>query len=111
MVDLNAPFDSVRGMAETTIEKTREAVDMCLKQGQAAQAGTLDASRKAADYLEANVRATFDFASQLVKAKDIGEVTSLHRAFLQTQMEQAKAQMQQIGASVASSASAFRPKD
>ena len=110
MVEMKAPFDNVRGMAQMTLDKTREAVDVYLKQSQAAQAGTLDASRKAADYLESNVRATFDFASQLVQAKDIGEITSLHRAFLQSQMEQAKTQMQEIGSSVASTTAAFRPK-
>jgi hypothetical protein len=110
MVDMKAPFDNVRGMAQMTLDKTREAVDSYLKQSQAAQAGTLEASRKAADYLETNVRATFEFASQLVQAKDITEVTSLHRAFLQAQMDQAKAQMQEIGSSVAATASAFRPK-
>ena len=110
MVDMNASFDSARGMAQMTLDKTREAFDVYLKQGQAAQAGTLDASRKAADYLEANVRSAFEFASRLVQAKDLGEVNSLHRDFLQTQMDQAKAQMQEIGTSVAAGAAAFRPK-
>jgi hypothetical protein len=110
MADTTIPFDNVRTMAQMTLDKTREAVDVYLKQTQAAQAGTVEASRKAADYLEANVRATFDFANQLVNAKDISEVTSLHRSFLQQQMEQAKAQMQEIGSTVASGATAFTGK-
>ncbi len=122
MTDTKAPFENVRGMAEMTLDKAREAVDLYFEQAErlyqkaettteTAQAGTREAGRKAADYLKNNVQATFDYANRLVRAKDLGEVTALHQSFLKAQMEQAKAQLEEIGTKVASGATAFRPKD
>jgi phasin family protein len=64
---------------------------------QAAQASAHNMNQNVWAAAEANINATFDFAQQLVRAKDPQEVVALQQKFLQQQFERMKGQMQEIG--------------
>jgi phasin len=100
--------ENVRQAAETTIAQAKQAVDRYLHQAtnlqekvgssvQAAQVGARDMNQNVWAAAEANINATFDFAQQLVRAKDPQEVVTLQQKFLQQQLERMKGQMQEIG--------------
>ena len=100
--------EQVRQAAETTLAQAKQAVDQYLHQAtnlqekvessvQAAQASTRTMNQSVWAAAEANINATFDFAQQLVRAKDPQEVVALQQKFLQQQFEQMKGQMQEIG--------------
>jgi phasin len=100
--------ENVRQAAETTIAQAKQAVDQYLHQAtnlqekvgssvQAAQASASSMNQSVWAAAEANINATFDFAQQLVRAKDPQEVVALQQKFLQQQLERMKGQMQEIG--------------
>jgi phasin len=100
--------ENVRQAAETTIAQAKQAVDQYLHQAtnlqekvgssvQAAQASASSMNQSVWAAAEANINATFDFAQQLVRAKDPQEVVTLQQKFLQQQLERMKGQMQEIG--------------
>lgn len=107
--------EAVRQAAETTLAQAKQAVDQYLQQAknlqdkvessvQAAQAGARDMNRNVLAAAEANIKATFDFAQQLVRAKDPQEMAALQQTFLQQQFERVKAQMQEVGGGAARAA-------
>ena len=107
---------SMREVAEQSVSQARRALEeymsaaqraMTAVEGttQAAQAGMRDASRKAVEYAETNVGATFDFAERLVRAQDMREIVALQQEFLRTQMERFGAQMRELGDLAARTAS------
>ena len=63
----------------------------------AAQSGTREINRKAIGFAEKNVNAAFDFAQQLVRAKDPKEIVRLQQEFLRRQVEQMSSQMKELG--------------
>ena len=63
----------------------------------AAQSGTREINRKAIGFAEKNVNAAFDFAQQLVRAKDPKEIVQLQQEFLKRQVEQMSGQMKELG--------------
>jgi hypothetical protein len=98
------------------LAKAKEAVDQYLKEAtrvfsavdttaQATQEGARDMTRKAVSHAEANIAAAFDFAQQLVKAKDPQEFLKLQQAFVQKQAESLGAQLREFGSAVATTAS------
>jgi phasin len=117
--------DSVRQAAESTLTQAKQAVDQYLRQAtnlqqkvessvQAAQASARDMNQKALEAAEANINATFEFAQQLVRAKEPQEVVTLQQQFLQQQFERIAAQMQDIGGTASRTAAdvsaASRPR-
>jgi phasin len=78
------------------------------------QAGARDINRKAFDFAETNVKATLDFAQQLVRAKDPKEIVQLQQDFLKGQVEQMNGQMRELGQQATQTAqaasAAARPK-
>jgi phasin len=107
--------ENVRQAAETTLTQAKQAMDQYLRQAanlqekvessvQAARAGARDMNQKVLAAAEANIDATFDFAQQLVRAKDLQEIVALQQQFLQQQLERINAQMQEIGDAAKSTA-------
>ena len=115
----------VRQVAETTLSQARQAVDQYMREAtrlygameasaDAAQSGTREVNRKAIGFAETNVNATFDFAQQLVRAKDPKEIVRLQQEFLKRQVEQMSSQMKELGEQATQTAqsagAAARPK-
>jgi phasin len=111
-----AMSQGMRNAAETTLEKAQEAVTRYMKEAtkvfsavdstaQATQAGARDMTQKAAAYAETNIAAAFDFARQLLHAKDPQEFLKLQQSFVQKQAESLGAQIREMGTTVAGAAS------
>ncbi|SDR60514.1 Phasin protein [Rhizobiales bacterium GAS191] len=117
----DAMSQGMRTAAETTLAKAKEAVDQYMKEAtrvfaaadttaQATQAGARDMTQKAVSNAEANIAAAFDFAAQLVKAKDPQEFLKLQQAFVKQQAENLGAQMREMGSAVANVAAKAKGK-
>ncbi len=102
------PAQGVRQTAEATLSQARQAVDQYIREttrlhgtieasANAAQSGTREINRKAIGFAETNVNAAFDFAQQLVRAKDPKEIVQLQQEFLKRQVEQMSSQMKELG--------------
>jgi phasin family protein len=111
-----AMSQGVRNAAETTLAKAQEAVTQYMKEAtrvfsavdstaQATQAGARDVTQKAVGYAETNIAAVFDFARQLLHAKDPQEFLKLQQGFVQKQAESLGAQIREMGSTVAGTAS------
>jgi hypothetical protein len=111
-----AMSQSMRNAAETTLAKAQEAVTQYMKEAtrvfsavdssaQATQAGARDMTQKAVNYAETNIAAAFDFARQLLNAKDPQEFLKVQQGFVQKQAESLGAQIREMGSSVAGAAS------
>jgi phasin len=99
----------VREMAEKSVDQAKKAFDGFMQQahkaittieGQASavQAGTKDFNTKAMSFAEANVAASFAFAQQLLKAKDVNEVVRLQSEYMQEQLRSFGEQAKELGA-------------
>ena len=119
------PAQGVRQAAENTLSQARQAVDQYMREAtrlygtleasaDRAQSGTREINRKAIGFAEKNVNATFDFAQQLVRAKDPKEIVQLQHEFLRRQVEQMSSQMKELGENATQTAqsatAAARPK-
>ena len=119
------PAQGVRQAAENTLSQARQAVDQYMREAtrlygtleasaDRAQSGTRDINRKAIGFAETNVNAAFDFAQQLVRAKDPKEIVQLQQDFLKQQVEQMNSQMRELGQQATQTAqaasAAARPK-
>jgi phasin len=101
----------VREFAEKTVEQARKAFDgyVAAAQKAAAQteaaaenaaAGVKDVSSKAISYAEANVKAAFDLAENLVKAKDPKEILAIQSEYLKAQVAAVQEQTKALGEAV-----------
>ena len=118
------PAQGVRQAAENMLSQAKQAVDQYMREAtrlygaaeasaEVAQSGTREINRKAIGFAETNVSATFDFAQQLVRAKDPKEIVQLQQEFLRRQVEQMSSQMKERGENAtqtAQSAGAARPQ-
>jgi phasin family protein len=99
--------EHVRQAAETRIAQAKQAIDQCLRQvtnlqekvetsAQSVQAGARTMNQTVLAAAEANINASFDFAQQLVRAKDPQEIVTLQQTFLQQQLERLKDQIEEV---------------
>jgi phasin len=112
MTNLNLEIPAeVRDFAEKTVDQARKAFDGFVTAAQkaseqteaaaeSATAGAKELSAKAIGYAEANVKAAFDFAESLIKAKDPKEYLAIHSEYLKTQVAAAQEQAKIIGEAV-----------
>ncbi|HEY2530050.1 MAG TPA: phasin family protein [Xanthobacteraceae bacterium] len=99
----------MRAIAEQSVTQARKAFDSFIQaasravgqQAQAARSGATEIAHKSMEYAEQNVAATFDFAENLMRAKDVAEVMGLQSQYLSRQMQALSAQVQEVGQSAA----------
>jgi hypothetical protein len=86
----------MRALAEKSVEQARQAFEAFMtaasqaasaagKQIQGAQAGAKEVGDLAIRFAENNITASFEFAEQLVRAKDAEEVVAAHAEFVKRQ--------------------------
>src|SRR3954454_7843009 len=115
----------VRQAAESTLAQAKQAIDQYIQKArhldgnmetsaEAAQSGAREINSKAVGLAEKNINAAFDFAQQLVRAKDPKEIVQLQQDFVKQQVEQLSGQMEELGEHVTrtarSASAAERPK-
>jgi phasin len=98
----------MRAFAEKSVEQARQAFDgfisaaqraMSAFEGQAetARLGARDVTEKAMSFAQRNITGSFDFARQLVQAKDVEEVLKLQADYIKTQMQVLAEQAKELG--------------
>lgn len=87
-------FDGFVGAAQRTVAAMEGS-------GETVQSGARGVGRKAIEFAEANVAASFAFAQRLVRATDMVEVMRIQAEFLEKQMAAMNAQAQELGATLA----------
>jgi phasin len=100
----------MRAIAAKTVEQAKQAVEGFISAAQrtvstfegkaeAARKGAKDVGQMAMTYAEQNLASSFDFAQQLVRAKDVQEMLELHASYVRTQMQVLAEQAKEIGES------------
>lgn len=105
----------MRAFAEKSVEQARQAFDGFISaahqavstiEGQAhtARQGAKDVTEKAMTFAEQNVASSFEFAQQLVRAKDIRDVMKLQADYIKRQMQAFSEQAKELGESTTKAA-------
>jgi phasin len=105
--DFQIPSE-MRSFAEQSVTQAQKAFDGLMTaaqsavstlEGQAAtaQAGAKDVQRKAVAFAEHNVDTSFDFARQLLTAKDTGEMVKLYAEYVGKQIQALTEQARELG--------------
>ncbi|MCB1441476.1 MAG: phasin [Methyloceanibacter sp.] len=111
--------ESVRAMAENTVNQTREAyergkealdesIDALERSFDAAGQGATAFNRKLIDIAQRNLNSGFDFAKSLAGAKTFAEIMELQSAFIRNQFEvfaSQAAEVQELTKKIATDAS------
>lgn len=99
---------AVRQMAEQNIEQTRQAysqfmmlaqqAQMMMVQGQGDGVKTaVDAQGKAMRMAQENIEANFRFATELARARDIGEYAAIQQRYAEGQVKAFQQQTEELG--------------
>src|SRR6266511_1862716 len=105
----------MRAFAEKSVEQARQAFDgfisaahqaMSTFEGQAetARKGARDVTDKAITFAEQNIASAFEFAQDLVRAKDIQDVLRLQAEYVRRQMQALTEQAKELGESTSKAA-------
>lgn len=100
-MDHMKPFEvpaDMRKFAEQSVEQARQAFDRFISaaheavadfegRAQTARSGAMDVGGRAMSFAERNMAASFEFAQQLVKAKDVQEVIRLQTEYVKAQVQ------------------------
>lgn len=86
---------------EGYIQATNQVVGQMQGRAQAAHSGAGEIAHKSMEYAERSVAATFEFAQQLMRAKDATEVMGLQSEYLTRQMQALSTQVAELGQSAA----------
>ncbi|HEV7598847.1 MAG TPA: phasin family protein [Bradyrhizobium sp.] len=105
---INEQAEKMREMAQTTLDKAKDAVSKYMAETQkmrekadsgvrATYSGVKEMNEKAVAYAEANVAAGFELAQKLLQAKDPQEMGTIYQNHLKEQMEKLSAQFREFG--------------
>ena len=112
----------VREMAEKGVEQARkaydefasaasEAVSKVETSAETVRTGAADLNKKALEATEESMNASFDLATNLVKAKDIQEVLELQTKYVQSQMQRFGEVARELGEAASKTAVDATKKD
>jgi hypothetical protein len=104
----NEQSEKMREIAQTTLDKARDAISKYMSESQklrertdssvrASYSTALEMNEKAVAFAEANVNSGFELAQRLLQAKDPQEMGSIYQSHLKEQMEKMNAQFQELG--------------
>ena len=105
---INEQAEKMREMAQTTLDKAKEAVSKYMTESQklrekadsgvrATYSTAREMNDKAVAFAEANVAAGFELAQKLLQAKDPQEMGAVYQSYLKEQMEKMTAQFRELG--------------
>ena len=108
---INEQAEKMREMAQTTLDKAKEAVSKYMAESQklrekadsgvrASYSSVKELNEKAVAFAEANVNAGFDLAQRLLRAKDPQEMGTIYQDHLKEQMEKMNAQFRELGSAL-----------
>lgn len=105
---INEQAEKMREMAQTTLDKAKEAVSKYMTESQklrekadsgvrATYSSAKEMNDKAMAFAESNVAAGFELAQRLLQAKDPQEMGTVYQNHLKEQMEGVNAQFRELG--------------
>jgi hypothetical protein len=105
---LNEQAEKMREIAQTTLDKAKDAVSKYMAESQkmrekadagvrASYSSAKEMNEKAMAFAEANVAAGFELAQRLLQAKDPQEMGAVYQGYLKEQMEKMNAQFRELG--------------
>jgi hypothetical protein len=108
---INEQAEKMREMAQTTLDKARDAVSKYMTESQklrektdsgvrATYSSAKEMNDKAVAFAEANVAAGFELAQRLLQAKDPQEMGVVYQSHLKEQMEKMNAQFRELGSAM-----------
>jgi hypothetical protein len=111
MSEINEQTEKMREMAQTTLDKAKDAVSKYIAESQkmrekadssvrASYSSVKGMNEKAVAFAEANVAAGFELAQRLLHAKDPQEMGSIYQDHLKEQMEKMTAQFRELGSAM-----------
>jgi phasin len=100
--------EEMRKFADQSVEQARKAFEAVISTAHqtvttfegravAAQVGAKDVSTKAMAFAEHNVAASFEFARQLVRARNLEEIMRLQADYMKTQLQTLADQANELG--------------
>jgi phasin len=113
--------ETVRELAERNVEQARSAYSQFMDMARQAQSmvsksqgvmtqSALDIQSRAMRYAEQNIDASFAFASDLARARDLREYLEVQQRWAQQQMQSYAQQAQELGRMMAEAAQKAQPK-
>ncbi len=113
--------DAVREMAERNVQQARSAYTQFMEMAQQAQAmmtrssgamasSALEVQTRALDYARRNIDASFNFATDLARARDVQEYLEVQTRYAQQPMQAYSQQAQDLGRLMAEAAQKAQPK-
>ena len=108
---INEQAEKMREMAQTTLDKAKEAVSKYMTESQklrekadssvrATYSTAKEMNDKAVAFAEANVAAGFELAQRLLHAKDPQEMGAVYQSHLKEQMEKMNAQFRELASAM-----------
>ena len=108
---INEQAEKMREMAQTTLDKAKEAVSKYIAESQklrekadsnvrASYSTAKEMNEKAVAFAEANVQAGFELAERLLQAKNPQEMGTIYQSHLKEQMEKMNAQFRELGSMI-----------
>ena len=98
--------EEMRDFAEKSVEQARKAFDGFLgaahkaidsMEGMTVRSSATDVTRRTLSYADQNMKAAFDHAQRLVRAKDVQEAMQIQTEFVKNQFAAIQEQMKEIG--------------
>lgn len=119
------PFEippHMRDLAEKNVEQARQAYgqfmemarkaqDMMVRSSGAMAESAREAQGKALRYAQDNLDASFDFAANLARARDLKEAMEIQSRYAQRQMRSYAEQAQDLGRLMADAAQKMQPRN
>ena len=104
----NEQAEKMREIAQTTLDKAKEAVSKYMAESQkmrekadatmrTSYSNAKEMNEKAVAFAEANVRTSFELAERLLQAKNPQEIGAIYQNHLKEQMEKMNAQFRELG--------------
>jgi hypothetical protein len=105
---INEQAEKMREMAQTTLDKAKDAVSKYMAESQklrekadsgvrATYSSAKEMNEKAVAFAEANVAAGFELAQRLLHARDPQEMGTVYQNHLKEQLEKMSAQFRELG--------------
>ncbi len=113
--------ENVRDLAERNVEQARAAYGQFMQIAQQAQemmtrssgamtASAIEIQMRAMGYARSNLDASFNFATDLARARDLKEYLEIQTRYAQKQMEAYQLQAQELGQMLNAAAQKAQPK-
>jgi hypothetical protein len=108
---INEQAEKMREMAQTTLDKAKDAVSKYMAESQklrekadsgvrATYSSAIEMNDKSVAFAEANVAAGFELAQRLLQAREPQEMGAVYQSHLKEQMERMNAQFRELGSAM-----------